>query len=160
MAKPKKSGGTFIERELFESEAFLALKGFAPQLLVLMLGKRQFAYLKVKGSTQRVCTNCDSINFTYVEAKNTYGINKSRLSRAIGELLAKGFMSIVHHGGGYKKDKSVYALVDLWRMWRPGMVFEKREISKVQRGFCKPKTETARENVPIHSHENVTIQFN
>ena len=94
----------------------------------------------------------------YIEAEKEYGITKSRFSRAIGELLAKGFISIAHRGGGYKQDKSIYALSDKWMLWQPGTVFETREKVKVQRGFCKPKTKVTLESVPIHSHENVPIQ--
>ena len=86
-----------------------------------------------------ICTNGDDLIFTYVEAEKEYGITKSRFSRAIGELLAKGFVSIAHRGGGYKQDKSIYALSDNWMNWRHGIVFETREKVKVQRGFCKPK---------------------
>ena len=150
--------GTWVERETFESMAFLALKGFAPQLLILFLAKRRFDQTGRKGKKKRVCTNCESIIFTYVEAKEKYGITKSRFSRAIDELLAKGFITIIHHGGSYKQDKTVYGLSENWRHWQPGTVFEVRERETVKRGFCKPNKKVTLETVPIHSHENVPIQ--
>ena len=42
-------------------------------------------------------------------------------------LLAKGFITIKHRGGGYQKNKSVYALSDQWRLWRSEIVFAERE---------------------------------
>ena len=48
MAKYKKSPGTWFEREMFESMAYLSLRGFAPQLLVLVLAKRQFVSYEKK----------------------------------------------------------------------------------------------------------------
>jgi hypothetical protein len=105
-----------------------------------------------------VCTNCDELSFTYIEAEKEYGITKSRFSSSIGDLLTKGFISIAHRGGGYKQDKSVYALSNNWMHWQPGTVFETRKKVKVQRGFCKPKTKVTLENVPIHSHENEPIR--
>lgn len=158
MTKRKLPPGTWIERELFESRAFLSLKGFAPQLLVLFLSKRQFEKYGRRGKEKRICVNCDSIRFTYIEAKKKYGISKSRFSRAIDELLAKGFIIIVHQGGGYKQDQSIYALSDKWMLWQPEIVFEKRKKMKVQRGFCKPKTKVTHETVPIHSYESVPIR--
>lgn len=137
--KTKLSPGTWLERKMFESQAYLSLRGFAPQLLSLMLGKRQFDKMGKKGREQRVCLNCDSLSFTYVEAEKKYGITKTRLARAFDELLAKGFLTCRHHGGGYKQDKSIYALAEKWEFWAPGSTFEKREKDTVQRGFCKPK---------------------
>jgi hypothetical protein len=139
MGKKYKSGGTFIEREMFESRAFLSLKGFAPQLLILILGKRQFATHGRKGKQKRVCINCDKLNITYTEFKNKYGITQPRMTRAIDQLLAKGFLSIVNPGGTFRQDKAVYKLSDNWTLWRPGMVFESRERESVARGFCSPK---------------------
>jgi hypothetical protein len=158
MAKSKLPAGTWVERSMFESKAFLSLKGFAPQLLILFLAKRQFQTHGREGKKRRVCINCGSITFTYLEAKKKYGVTKSRFSRAVNELLAKGFITIVHHGGGYKQDKTIYALCDAWVTWLPGVVIECRKKLNVQRGFCKPKAKVTLENVPIHSHESAPIQ--
>ena len=135
----KKPPGTWIERDMFESKAYLSLRGFAPQLLTLILGKRQFERHGRKGKEQMVCVNCDSLTLTYVEAGNKYGITKPRLARAYDELLAKGFLTCRHQGGGYQQDKSIYELIGKWVLWRPGAVFEKRKEDQVQRGFRKPK---------------------
>jgi hypothetical protein len=131
--------GTWIERELFESKAFLSLRGFAPQLLILIFGKRIFKVQGRAGKQKHVCVNADSISFTYIEAQKKYGIDKKRVTRAIDQLLEKGFLKIEHKGGAYKKDKSIYALSDNWLLWRPGSVFETRNKSKVKRGYCEPK---------------------
>lgn len=142
--KLKLSPGTWIEREMFESRAFLALRGFAPQLLILILGKRWFDTVGRKGKEERICTNYDALTFTYVEAEKKYGITKTRLSRAFDELLAKGFLIVKHQGGGYKQDKSIYALTKKWTKWSPGMVFDKREKDSVQRGWRKPQRKLKR----------------
>ena len=147
--KPKLSAGTFIERDLFESPPFLALRGFAPQLLILILGKRWFDTVGKKRKEKRICTNCDALTFTYIEAEKNYGITKTRLSRAYDELLAKGFLTIKHQGGGYKQDKSVYALIEKWIIWRPGTIFEKRKKDPVQRGFRKPKRRSKTSKNPV-----------
>ena len=126
---------------MFESQAYLALRGFAPQLLTLLLGKRHFDQVGKKGHEKRICLNCDSLVLTYVEAEKKYGITKPRLTRGYSELLAKGFLTCKHQGGGYKQDKSRYGLIEKWRLWYPGVIFEERKKDTVQRGFCKPKRE-------------------
>ncbi len=137
MAKFKSPPGTWIEKEMFESKAFLSLKGFAPQLLIHILGKRQFETQGRKGKQKRVCINCDNINITYAEFKNKYGITQPRLTRAKDELLEKGFLSTVHPGGMYRQDKGIYSLSTNWVIWQPGMVFESREKESIDRGFCR-----------------------
>jgi hypothetical protein len=42
--KPKQPPGTWVERELFQSKAFHSLGGFAPQLLILFLGKENAGF--------------------------------------------------------------------------------------------------------------------
>jgi len=139
MGKKYKSGGTFIERELFESKAYLALKGFAPQLLTLVLGKRQFKMEGRRGKQKRVCINCGCLNITYTEFKNSYGISQPKMTRAIDQLLAKGFISRVHPGGAYRKDKAVFSLSTNWIIWQVGTVFESRKKENIERGFCRPE---------------------
>jgi len=139
MTKKYKSGGTFIEREMLESEAYLSLKGFAPQLLSLILLKRQFQNHGRKGKQKRICINCDKLNITYTEFDNKYGITQPRMTRAIDQLLAKGFLTIVNPGGAYRQDKAIYALSDKWLFWKPGIVLETREKEDLKRGYCKPK---------------------
>ncbi len=139
MGKRKLPAGTWIEREMFESKAYLALTGFAPQLLTLILAKRQFENHGRQGKQQRVCINCDNLNITYSEFKNRYGISQPKMTRAIDQLLAKGFISIVHPGGAYRKDKAVFALSTNWVIWQIGTVLESRERENIERGFCKPK---------------------
>jgi hypothetical protein len=159
MAKRQKTPpGTWLNSEMAESKACLALKGIAPQLLSLFLLKRRFDRVGRKGEKKYLCTNSESISFTYIEAKDKYEITKSRFSRAIDELLAKGFITIIHRGGSFKQDKTIYGLSENWRIWQPGVVFEARERETVKRGFCKPNKKVTLENVPIHSRENVLIQ--
>ncbi len=143
MANHKLPPGTWIEREMFESKAFLSLKGFAPQLLILILAKRQFVTHGRRGRQKKICTNCDKLNITYTEFKNKYGITQPRMTRAIDQLLEKGFLSIVYPGGTYRQDKAIYSLSTNWMIWQPGMVFESRERESVDRGFCKPKKQNS-----------------
>lgn len=124
--------GTFVERDLFESSAFIALGGVAPQMLIYFLGKRDFRKPHQKSQT-RTCVNEDNLTFSYIELKKL-GITQPRGTRGFDELLAKGFITIKHHGGGYQKDQNIYALSNQWLLWRKGIVFEKRP-QVMKRGF-------------------------
>ena len=140
MKKPHPNSGTFIKAEMIKSSAFIALAGCAPQLLNIFMLKRNFERFPAKkGRNNLVCINCQELTFTYIEAEKAYGITKSRFSRGIDELLAKGFISIVRPGGAYQQDKTVFALSDRWKRWMPGTVFEERPKVNVERGFCHPK---------------------
>lgn len=134
--------GTYIEKEMYESKAFLSLTGFAPQLLILFLGKR---FIKTrrnkKGKKIKYCSNCENIIFTYIEAKEKYGITLKRFTKARDDLLERGFINIKNPGGSFKKDKTVYAMSDQWCLWQPGMAFEIRKKITIQKGFLNnPKS--------------------
>jgi hypothetical protein len=139
MGKRKLPPGTWIERDLYLSKAYFHLRGVASQVLTIFLSKRKFITHGSPGKEKRVCTNCDSIAFSYVEAKKKYGITQPRFTRAIDDLLEKGFITIKHQGGACQKDKTIYGLVDNWRLWIPGAVVERRVIENVKRGFQKAK---------------------
>ena len=133
------ASGTFVERELYQSKAFISLSGAAPQVLINFLGKRKFQKHKIKNQKKYVCGNGDSIHFTYIEAQKSLGITQPRFTRAIDELLAKGFISVVKPGGSGENDKAIYAMVEKWLLWKPGEVIEKRQKYLASKGFCKPK---------------------
>jgi hypothetical protein len=136
--RTKEAAGTYIHRDMFESKACIALKGVAPQLLLLILGKRRFEDVGGK----KTCTNSDNIPFTYIEAKKKYGISQPRFTRGIDDLLSKGFITVKHRGGAYQQDKTIYSLSENWRRWRIGIVFELRPKDICQRGFRKPKKQS------------------
>jgi len=151
------------------SPAFLALKGFAPQLLILFLGKRD-----IDTGNNYKCLNPNSLTMTYAELENIHnthsnpnksrfatiatGITRPRISRAFDELLEKGFIKIVRKGGKAQRDKSVYGLAEDWRLWSKGVVISKREKEVRTLGYINKKTKVANINVPIHANENVPIK--
>lgn len=140
MAKPKLPPGTWVERSIYRSKAFLSLRGCAAQVLVIFLSKRKLVKTGRTGKEKWVCENCNDLTFSYIEAWKRYRISKPRFTRAVDDLLAKGFFHIVHQGGSYQKDKTVYALVEDWRSWEPGTVFRKR-VQDAHRGYQGKKAQ-------------------
>lgn len=123
--------GTFVERDLFESPAFIALKGVAPQMLIYLLGKREFQQTK----NGRICVNEKELKLSYVELQKL-GITQPRATRGFDELLEKGFLRIEHHGGGCQKDMNVYSLSNQYLLWREGTVFFTRPKA-ISKGFIR-----------------------
>jgi hypothetical protein len=125
--------GTFVERELFESPAFIALVGVAPQMLIYILGKREMR----QTSKSRICVNANELKLSYIELEKL-GITQPRATRGFDELLAKGFIRIEHHGGGCQKDQSIYSLSNQYLLWKKGLVFSKRPKA-LKKGFLHNK---------------------
>ena len=113
------------------SKAYLSLRGFAPQLLSLFLLKRDI-------NKKRECLNCERLTMTYVELQ-ALEISKPKITRSRDDLMAKGFIRIVHQGGAYQEDKTIYALTDDWRWWQPGQTIYERPKDTRTRGYRKPK---------------------
>lgn len=148
--------GTFIETRMFLSEAYLSLgqPGSAPvissvsvQILMMLLGKRQFSQAKKGGKKIRERTDDNRFTLTYKEI-TSYGyrldrtgnrvkgnITQPRATRAIDELMAKGFIDIVEYGGAYEKHKSKYSLIDDWKNWKVGDAPVRLRERDIRRGF-------------------------
>ncbi len=149
--------GTFIDTKMFLSEAFLSLgqPGTSPaissvstQVLIMILGKRQFSNAKDrKGLKTKQRTDDNRFALTYKELLS-YGARLDRngnrvkgcmtipkITRAIDELLAKGFIEVVEYGGAYEKHKSIYALVDDWATWKVGDPPIRIRSNDVKRGY-------------------------
>jgi hypothetical protein len=130
--KPKHIGkgqGTWVLRELFESPAFISLRGVAAQMLIYVLGKREFK----KTNKGRICVNANELKLSYVELSKL-GITQPRATRGFDELLAKGFINLEYHGGGCQKDQSIYSLSNQYLLWRKGTVFSERP-NVLRKGF-------------------------
>ena len=136
----KRSPVIVIERELLSSKAYLSLKGFAPQLLFLFYCRRRLEKKGRKGKEKWVCVNASEIEFTYSEAKKKFGIGSQRFTRAVDELISKGFINIVHQGGCYRRDRTIYELSQRWRQFGKADFKEAiRPGDPVKRGFRRPK---------------------
>lgn len=120
--KKYKSGGIFIERDLYQSDAFLSLGKNSIKVLFAILDNRKresIGQAKDKKGTKRKprFINLDSLEIPYGTLEKVYKINRSNIPAAIDELLAKGFIKISYHGGSCKHDKSTYAWSNNYLLW-------------------------------------------
>jgi len=123
---------TSIETDMVISDAFQSLNATCVRLLILFLLKR---HLRFKKGKVPVCINSDEICMTYVELANEpFNFHPEMIRRSLKTLLSRGFIKIVHQGGAFKKDKTVYGICDNWRIWKEGMDFSP-DKKDAKRGF-------------------------
>jgi len=112
----KTSSVIVLEQVLVKSKAWLSLSGTAKDVYLLFRTKCQMG--KTPGKPKKHewgILNNGQIVFTYVEAKEKYGITSSRFRRALDELIHKGFMDVAATGMGVHKVETLYAISDRWR---------------------------------------------
>ena len=135
--------GTFVETRMYLSKAFINLgqrgssdtvSSYSIPMLMMFLGKRKFSTIKEKGQKKQVRSDDNRFHLTYKELAS-HGITQPAATRAIDELLAKGFVDIVEPGGAFDKHKTVYALVEDWMKWKPGDPPMRVRPKDVKRGF-------------------------
>lgn len=122
MKRKYKPGGIYIERDLYQSEAFLSLGKNAIKILFALLDNRirEPAARDKKGSKRKPrFINLDRLVIPYGMLEKKYKISRSNIPAAIDELLAKGFIKISYHGGACKHDQSKYALSNNYSFWTP-----------------------------------------
>jgi len=158
------SGIIVLEKEILKSEAFRSLTGTA---IVIYLDFRMKCRIKsIKGKPGRekgyVILNNGKIEYCYSEAGKR-GITRPRFKRALKDLVEHGFLDIEHTGsGGFKGDKSKYALSDRWKAWGTDS-FKKMTMKKDARkgrGFAvywkKKNSKIGNVSVTPSSNTNVT----
>jgi hypothetical protein len=117
-----KSGVIVLEQTMIKSGAWLSLSGTAIQVYLLFRCKCQIAKKsrrqdkRSEGLMERLLNNGELV-FTYIEAKQKYGMTAGRFARAIDELVEKGFLDIAETGMGLYKMTTYYGISDRWRYW-------------------------------------------
>ncbi len=135
-----KAGGFYWERTVYQSQAFLSLGKNAIKFLIALYDVRKRenpSSAKDKKGTKRkqVFVNLDCLEMPYKTLEKKYKMNQQGITRAIDELLAKGFIKISHHGGLGEHDKNRYALIDEYLIWKPGILPIRNRNRDVRRGY-------------------------
>jgi hypothetical protein len=119
MSEDNPEHGFFFNAALYRSQAFLSLNKNSIKVLIALYE------LKSELAT-------DEIEAGYNHFENEFGISRSSLSGVFDELMAKGFVELIHKGGSKKSDVSRYRLSDAYTGWKLGTapIFEKPKRSK------------------------------
>ena len=126
-----KTAPLYVPRGLVESRAFVGLTGRAPQVLLIFYSKRRVEKLRRPGARGERFrdTNNGQIIFTYRKAEKDYGLTRRIFTRALDQLIARGFIDVTKAGSGLEGDASLYGLSDRW--WAFGTAeFEERARTK------------------------------
>ena len=138
MVKDKRvSKGGFIEWELPFSTAYRGLNSHAKDVLWWFWSRR------VMEKDQRGRwghTNNGELVYTYAQAKRN-GISQPAFTRALDNLLERGFLDIARTGAGQFKAVTLYALSERWRKFgKPDFIKAERPKKKqwsAEAGFQK-----------------------
>lgn len=128
--------GIFIYRTMIMSPAFQDLNKSGIFLLIALLNARKYEKYKDR-KTKRTSHVLDGTNIEmpYVTLKEVWGLNQQQVSIAIDNLLAKGFIEIVHRGGLGEHDRARYSLIDDYLWWTPKTPPIRCRERDVRRGY-------------------------
>lgn len=105
-----------LKQRMVKSEVWLSLSRTAIIVFLIFRTKCQIGKPPGKpGKRGPVIINNGEIVFTYHEAKKKYGISKNRFTRALKELVTKGFINIADTGMGVHKVTTYYAISERWQ---------------------------------------------
>ncbi len=138
MSKP--SDLIVLTFQLVKSPAWLSLTGMAPQVYLLFRTKCQISKRYGKpGRHDRVIVNNGEIEFTYIEAKEKYGMTAPQFKRAVDQLIDRGFIDVAATGMGVYKVKTCYAVSDRWEEYgKPVFREAKRPAASIRNCGFKP----------------------
>lgn len=152
----KKNRVIVLEQEMIKHPAWLSLSGTAIQVFLIFRTKCVFEKMRncKPGKRDTEISNNGEIVFTYQEAKSKYGITSSRFTRAIDDLLNKGFIDISATGMGVHKVTTYYAIGNRWRNYGTP---EFKEVIRPKPTLCNPgfKKKSSNENACGATRKNV-----
>ena len=164
--KKRHSPVIVLERALLQSRAWVSLGGAAPSVYLIFRCKCQLEKDRTKdgrADNWRIINN-GQIVLTYDEAQGEYGITAPRFDRAIGQLVARGFLDIPNTGMGLHKVTTLYSISDRWKHYgtskfkkvaRPKARQHNMGFKRGNRLWQRRKTKTTDENVHGSMHTNV-----
>ena len=120
--KLPKTLGTYIKRDILESDAYWNLTGAAPQIYMVFRMKCVFADRTIGKRKERIIVNNGEITYTFVEASDNHKIPKSTFLRARDQLIKVGLIEIAEDGGCHHTTK--YSISNNWRNY-PEQTFER-----------------------------------
>lgn len=115
-AMSKGCGKIVMEKAMLVSPVWLSLSGTADKVYCLFRCRCVYGRIGGKrGKHNYEHINNGKLEFTYIEAKEKYGIKAGRFVRAIDELVLKGFLDVTEPGGGVHKFKTLYGISERWQ---------------------------------------------
>jgi DNA-binding PadR family transcriptional regulator len=105
-----------LEQRLVKSAVWLSLGGTAKDVYLLFRTKCRIMKRQTKPQKHGpVIANNGELEFTYDEAQQKYRITTGRFTRALDQLVDRGFIDVTATGMGVHRVKTWYAISDRWR---------------------------------------------
>lgn len=136
--KHKKTRKIVVDRELFESPAWLSLTGASTQVYMLFRLRLKSEKTGRRGHEKWIFSNHRALILPYREAEAKYKITQPRFLRAIDDLVEHGFLDIVKPGSGTARLSTLYGVSERWRSYGTPD-FEDRTRPKGYSGFRKAR---------------------
>ena len=159
MAKHRRNSVIVLEQAMVKSAVWIGLGATAKAVFLLFRCKCRWENYQGKKGKNRVpdLANNGEIVFTYDEALEKYGISDKRFTRALDELIGKGFIDVAATGAGTFKATTFYSMSQRWRLHgTPDFVEKKRpRRSKGYPGFKKGNQLWKRRQKRISTDENI-----
>ena len=154
--KLPKTLGTYIKRDILESDAYWNLTGSAPQIYMVFRLKCIFTDRTIGKRKERIIVNNGEITYTFVEAWKNHRIPKSTFLRARDQLIKVGFIEIADDGGCHHTTK--YAISNNWRNY-PEQTYERPKSGnlvgiKTRWGKDTVKSDTINHSSTVKSDTN------
>jgi hypothetical protein len=135
--------GTYFEIELYDCHAYRHLR---PSAVKVLLGFKMRVQVSNRGSKSNQDwqpQNQRELVYTYDAIGHETGLGTQAISKALDDLVEKGFLDVVRLGGGRYGVHTEWGLSDHYKKWHPDpskreqndFVEKKRVRAKGHRGF-------------------------
>lgn len=133
--------GIYLENDLLQSPAFLAIKSIHSVRVLLEFYRRRKIYKSKnrRGKHDRpMIINNGKIELTYRYVKENLGIPQTTFSRCLSEVVGLGFIDIAEFSCGLRKQPTRFSISDRWKQYgQVDFVFAKRE--RIKPPFARKK---------------------
>jgi len=152
ISKRKPWPNFWTERIMVKSPAFIDLTGKAPHVLMIFRTKFQMEQEGRSGRKEWVILNDGQLEFRYSEAREL-GMSNYQFSRAIAQLLDRGFIDVAQPGGQHRP--TLYRTSEKWREWKSGTHFFIRQPDRRAHKVAAARSARARRRYVTESEEGV-----
>jgi hypothetical protein len=136
--------GTFIEKTILLSPAFIALSKHGRMILFLFLLKRQMPgnFKSRKMLPKDTVINNGELELSYKELYSI-GLKNQQIARGFDDVIEKGFIKMTERGGKGKGSYNLYQLLNDWKDYGTDKFKEREREKSVGYGYCKSKIKLA-----------------
>ncbi len=126
--------GTFIDKDLVLSRAFISMSKHGRMILILLYLK----CIKRKSKGKRggyIIINNGELELSYKELYSI-GLKNQQIARGFDDVIEKGFIEMVDRGGKGKGSYNLYKVIDDWTDYGGEEFKERKRQKSIGYGYC------------------------